>query len=98
MIVLAIILVWDMRQIDFTQVYAQAPIECDLYMELPSGIKTKHGNSKDYVLKLLANLYGQKQARWVWNQYMVDKLREIGFQQSQIDKYIFYHNDVIFIM
>jgi hypothetical protein len=33
-----------------------------MYMELPPGIETKHGNSKDYVLKLLANLYGQKQA------------------------------------
>jgi len=81
MIVLAIILAWAIRQIDFMQAYAQAPIECDMYMELPSGIETKHRNSKDNVLKLLANLYSQKQAGCVWNQYMVDKLREIGFQQ-----------------
>ncbi|KAL7482261.1 hypothetical protein ACHAW6_008898 [Cyclotella cf. meneghiniana] len=67
-------------------------------MELPRSIKTKHGNSKDYVLKLLANLYGQKQAGHVWNQYMSDKLRDIGFQQSQIDECIFYHDDVIFIV
>ena len=65
MIVLAIILVCDMQQINIVQAYAQAPIECDMYMELPSGIETKHRNSKDYVLKLLANLYGQKQARRV---------------------------------
>ena len=51
-----------MRQIDFVQVYTQAPIEHDMCMGLPQGIETKHGNSKDYVLKLLANLYGQKQA------------------------------------
>ena len=27
--------------------------EMDMYMELPQGIETKHGNSKDHVLKLL---------------------------------------------
>ena len=62
MIILAIMLTWSMRQIDFVQAYTQAPIEHDMYMELPQGIETKHGNSKDYVLKLLANLCGQKQA------------------------------------
>jgi hypothetical protein len=98
MIVLAIILAWAMRQIDFVQAYAQATIEWDMYMQLPSSIETKHGNSKDYVLKLLANQYGQKQAGCIWNQYMVVKLREIGFQQSQIDECIFYRHDVIFIV
>ena len=68
MIILAIFLGWAMRQIDLMQAYAQAPIKCDMYMELPPGIKTNSGNSKDYVLKLLANLYGQKQAGCIWNQ------------------------------
>eukprot|EP00804_Cyclotella_cryptica_P003946 CCRYP_020907-RA/>CCRYP_020907-RA protein AED:0.05 eAED:0.17 QI:0/-1/0/1/-1/1/1/0/126 len=67
-------------------------------MELPPGIETKHGNSKDYVLKLLANLYGQKQAGRVWNQYMVDKLREIRVQQSLIGECMFYRDDIIFIV
>jgi hypothetical protein len=98
MIILAIFSSWAMRQIDFVQAYAQAPIECDMYMELPPGIETQHGNSKDYVLKLLANLYGQKQAGRVWNQFMVDKLREIGFQQSLIDECVFYRDDIIFIV
>ena len=82
MITLAIMLMWSMRQIDFVQVYTQAPIEHDMYIELPQGIETKHGNSKDYVLKLLTDLHGQKQAGGVWNQYMVKKLWDIGFIQS----------------
>ncbi|KAL7484320.1 hypothetical protein ACHAW6_009959 [Cyclotella cf. meneghiniana] len=53
-----------------------------MYMELPPGIETKHGNPKDYMLKLLTNLYGQKQAGHVWNQYITDKQCDIGFQQS----------------
>ena len=54
--------------------YLQAPIEMDIYMELPQGIKTAEGNSKNYVLKLLKNIYGQKQAGRVWNEYLVERL------------------------
>jgi hypothetical protein len=79
-------------------VYPQAPIEMDMYMELPTGIHTKHGNSKDHVLKLLANIYGQKQAGRIWNSYLVTKLREINFKQSLIDDCIFYRDNVIFIV
>jgi hypothetical protein len=39
--------------------YPQAPIKMDMYMELPTGIHTKHENFKDQVLKLLANIYGK---------------------------------------
>jgi hypothetical protein len=78
--------------------YPQAPIKMDMYMELPTGIHTKHGNSKDLILKLLANIYGQKQAGHVWNSYLVTKVQEISFKQSLIDDCIFYRDDVIFIV
>jgi hypothetical protein len=68
MITLAIFLVWAMHQIDFMKAYAQAPIVCDMYMEMSPRIETKHGDSKDYILKLLMNLYSQKQAGCIWNQ------------------------------
>jgi hypothetical protein len=77
--------------------YPQAPIKMDMSMELPTGIHTNHGNSKDHVLKLLANIYGQKQAGCVWNSYLVIKLWEIDFKQSLIDDCIFDRDDVIFI-
>jgi hypothetical protein len=70
----------------------------DMYMELPTGIHTKHRNSKDHILKLLANIYGQKQAGHMWNSYLVIKLREINFKQSFIDNCVFYRDDVIFIV
>jgi hypothetical protein len=78
--------------------YPQAPIEMDMYMELPGGIHLKNRNSKDHVLKLLANLYGQKQAGQVWNTYLVNKLLEIDFKQSLIDDCVFYCGDIIFIV
>jgi hypothetical protein len=81
-VTIALLFSMYLRQIDFVQAYPQAPIETDMYMELPQGIETRHGNSKDHVLKLLSNLYGQKQAGRVWNNYMVEKLHKIGFKSS----------------
>jgi hypothetical protein len=67
-------------------------------MELPQGIQTKHGNSKEYVLKLEKNIYGQKQAGHVWNSFLVDKLTPIGFTTSLIDDCVFFRGDVIFMV
>ncbi len=88
---------WALCQVNFVMAYPQAPIEMDMYMELPTGIHTKHGNSKDHVLKLLANIYGQKQSGRVWNSHLVTKLREINFKQSLIDNCVFYRDNVILI-
>jgi hypothetical protein len=52
-----------MRQVDFVLAYTQADIEFNMYMELPAGIETKYGNGKTHILKLLKNLYSQKQPR-----------------------------------
>jgi hypothetical protein len=78
--------------------YPQAPIEEDIYMEIPQGIETATGNSKDKVLKLLKNIYGQKQAGHVWNSYLVEKLASIGFYPSLIDDCVFFRDDVIFMV
>ena len=98
LIVIGIIFGWALRQVDFVMAYPQAPIECDMYMELPQGIRTSEGESKDHVLKLLKNIYGQKQAGRVWNEYLVDKLNSIGFKPSLIDDCVFYRDDIIFMV
>jgi hypothetical protein len=67
MIVFGIIFCWAHRQVDFVMAYLQTPVEMDIYMELLQGIKTATGKSKEHVLKLLKNIYGQKQAGRVWN-------------------------------
>ena len=62
------------------------------------GDEDSEGDSKQYVLKLLKNIYGQKQAGRVWNEYLVDKLRSIGFKPSLIDDCVLYRDDVIFVV
>ncbi len=79
-------------------VYPQTLIKMDIHMELPQGIQTKHGNSKEHVLKLEKNIYGQKQAGCVWNLFLVDKLTYVGFTTSLIDECVFFHGDIIFMM
>ena len=65
LIICAIVINWKICQVDFFMAYAQAPIECDIYLQLPDGIETESGNSRTHVPKLLRNVYGQKQARKV---------------------------------
>ncbi len=62
MIIFGIIFCWSLRQVDLVMAYPQALIKMDNYIELPQGIQTKHGNSKEHVLKLEKNIYSQKQA------------------------------------
>ncbi len=97
-IIFGIIFLWALRQVDFVMAYPQAPIEEDIYMEVPQGIDTATGNSKDMVLKLLKNIYGQKQAGRVWNSYLVEKLASIDFRPSLIDDCVFFRDDVIFMV
>ena len=58
LMLLSLIKRWKSRQEDFVMVNPQTPIEFDMYMHLPHGITTKHGNSDTHVLKLKKNLYG----------------------------------------
>jgi Reverse transcriptase (RNA-dependent DNA polymerase) len=56
-------------------------------MKIPAGVELECGSDpKDYVLQLHRNMYGQKQAGRVWNQFLVAKLVEIGFRQSKVDE------------
>jgi len=94
----ALIFKWSVRQIDFVQAFCQAPIEMDMWMELPHGITVKGGSSRTHVLKLLANIYGQKQGSKVWHDYLVGKLRDIGFVPSTVDECVFYRGTSIFVL
>jgi hypothetical protein len=91
---------WHTKQIDFVQAFAQAPVEKTLYMKIPAGMELADGsNPNDYVLKIHRNIYGQKQAGRVWNQYLVRKLvKDLGFQQSAVDECVFYRGSTLYVL
>ena len=90
---------WHTRVVDFVLAYPQAPIEHDIYMKLPVGLRYEGIDESKYCLKLKKNIYGQRQAGRVWNKYLVDGLKNIGFKQSKAgDECVFYRGDVIFFV
>jgi hypothetical protein len=83
--------------------FTQADVERDLYMELPKsfsvpGTKITHADKDKYVLKLVKNLYGQKQAGKVWYDHLRNKLIKLGFIQSRFDECVFYYGKIMFLV
>ena len=91
---------WHTQQVDYVAAYTQAPIDCDMYMEFPRGFKVPGGiDRKAVVLKLHRNLYGQKQARQVWYEYLRKWLiTTAGFVQSEHEECLFYRGKVMYTL
>ena len=90
---------WYSKQLDYVLAFPQAPVEKEIYMKIPKGFEINGAKSGEYVLKLHKNVYGQKQAGRVWNQYLVDKLiNELGFTQSKIDECVFYRGKTMYVL
>ena len=89
---------WHTKQLDYVAAFPQAPCERELYMKIPKGVTLKGKSSEAYVLKLHKNTYGQKNAGRVWNDYLVAKLKKIGFKQSNIDGCVFYKGKGVYAL
>ena len=90
---------WQTQQVDYVAAYTQSPIDRDMYMEFPRGFKVPGGINRKavIVLKLHCNLYGQKQAGWVWYEYLRKRLvTKAGFVQSKHDKCLFYRGKAMY--
>jgi hypothetical protein len=92
-LVLTILNGWKSRQVDFVLAFPQADIECLMFMEIPRGFKFR-GSRKTHCLSLKKNLYGQKQAGRVWNEYLHEGLLARGFRQSKVDLCLYYRGKV----
>ncbi len=97
------------KQVDFIQAFTQAPLDCPIYMEIPAGFHVVDGQlqfagenfkqtDKTYVLKLLKNMYGLKQAGNNWYRHLTDDLLQIGFRQSKVDKCLFIRHDCLILI
>ncbi|CAI7828419.1 unnamed protein product [Closterium sp. NIES-53] len=65
-----------MRQIDVANAFLYAPIDAEIYIELPHG---SHGEPNQFC-QLQKSLYGIKQAPRLWQQYLHARLTRIGFK------------------
>ena len=79
--------------------FPQAPIQTLLYMNIPKGYKTaKDENNHPMVLKLIQNIYGQKQGPKVWGDFLHQGLTKASFKQSQVDPRLYYRPGLIFLV
>jgi hypothetical protein len=98
LLVMAVSRGWHTRQLDYVMANPQAPVDRDMYMEIPKGYVLSSGVAKDFVLKIHKNIYGKKQAGRVWNDYLVAKLKKIGFVQSRINPCIFTRGKTLYAL
>ena len=98
-LIMTLIFGWKTRQIDFVLAFPQADVECDLFMQLPRGLTFEGVHRSTHCLKLIKNLYGQRQAGRVWNNHLVDGLvNKLKFQQSKVDECVFYRGTTILLI
>ncbi|CAI7893085.1 unnamed protein product [Closterium sp. NIES-54] len=71
-----------LRQIDVANAFLYAPVDVEIYVELPHG---SHGETNQ-VCQLQKSLYGIKQAPRLWQQYLHTRLTRIGFKQLPHDQ------------
>jgi Reverse transcriptase (RNA-dependent DNA polymerase) len=74
-------------------------VEQELYIDIPKGCVIGNQNNKDYALKVLKNIYGQKQAGKVWHDFLINGLTTpLGFTQSIVDPCMLWRKSVILII
>ena len=88
---------WYSRQIDYVLAFSQAPIDADVFCHLPAGFHINGGDNDEYVIQLVKNLYGTKQAAANWFEMMKQGLEEQGFKSSKTDPCLFLRNDAIIV-
>ena len=97
------------HQVDYVSAYTQAPLDCELYMNIPPGFIVKNGtlefsssstkgSHEDYILRLNKNVYGLKQAGNNWFVELRGSLLALGFAQSAHDPCLFIRKDCLVIV
>jgi hypothetical protein len=89
-LILSLITGLKSRQCDFVAAYTQAPLDTDIFMNIPAGFIVENGqlvfsnaltagNSTTHVIRLLKNLYGLRQAGANWYDTLKSTLLSHGF-------------------
>ena len=93
---LSLIRKWKARSVDFVLAYPQADLTKDIYMRIPKGFSVTQPG--DYLLKLMKNVYGLKDAGRTWHEHLKKGLLDRGFKQGLVDPCVFYRGDLILLI
>ena len=82
---------WDIKQIDFSNAFVQAPMTRDVYISLPQLFTDYKGiPASELCMKLNKSLYGLREAPKLWSDYLAKALLKAGFTQSAEDPGVYY--------
>jgi Reverse transcriptase (RNA-dependent DNA polymerase). len=104
LLILSITLSLATKQVDYVSAFCQAPIDDDVYIDLPRGWQTlndmgiKESFKPGHVLKLNRGLYGLRQSPRNFFNYLKENLEGIGFAQSMLDPCLFISSKVICVV
>ena len=87
---------WATRQVDYTNTFAQADINEEVYLEYSKLFGPK--SRTNHVLKLLKSLYGLCQAPPTFFEKLREGLLERGYVQSQLDPCLFLKNQIMCVV
>ena len=96
--VMALLLGWQMRSIDFVMAYTQADMKTDIFMQLPAGTTINGVDPNKHLLKLQKNLCGLKDSQVTWHEHIKASLISRGFRQSKVDPCLFIKGTILLVL
>ena len=87
---------WVTKQVDYTNTFAQAMLNEQVYIDLPRGFTRKDKAHK--VLHLIKSLYGLKQAPKTFFDKLKRGLKQRGFTASTLDPCLFIKHNMIVVV
>ena len=96
--IMALLLGWHMRSIDFIMAYTQADVKTDIFTQLSAGTTIQGVDPNKHLLKLRKNLYGLKDSQVTWHEHIKAGLLSQGFRQSKVDPCLFIKGTVLLVL
>ena len=96
--ILALLLGWHMRSIDYFMAYTQADVKTDIFMQLPTGTMIQGVDTNKHLLKLQKKLYGLKDSQVTWHEHIKTGLLSRRFRQSKVDACLFIKGTVLLVL
>jgi Reverse transcriptase (RNA-dependent DNA polymerase) len=97
MLILLIIHGLSMGQLDCVMAYLKADVSSGhVYIEISKGFEFESKDS--HCLHVLKGIYSRQDAGMTGDQYLVKGLKDLVFEQSQLDEWVFYQGTTIFMI
>ena len=93
---LSLICKWKARSIDIVLAYPQADMKTNVFMQLSCGFHVT--KACKWLLKLVKNVYGLKDAGRTWANHLKQGLLDRGFIQSNVDPCVFFKSNLILVI